>query len=538
MAESNTSSVPSLSDGLSGGNPLRWLRFFGPGAIIASLTIGTGELIFSSRGGAIFGYRILWVFVLISFLKWGLVYATGRHMILSGAHPFERWARLPGPHGWLPILMLLLAVPAFPIWISFHASVLGTLGHHWLRWDPHVGGAGALTCVLVLVLAGGYRTLERVQLAVVATMLLGVVVSLVLLRPDWPAMVEGLLVPRPLAYPDWLATIKPDIAKTPVWIEATVYAAVVGGASYDYLAYVSFLRDKGWGLAGESMVDARTLRVVADDPNHLTRRWLRALRADTVTSFAAVVVFTMVFVAMGAVVLAPQRKIPDNLEMLNLQAEFLTRLHGSLLPLYVAGATLTMLGTLYGTIEVAPRVVQEVARAVAPTTAQRCARQLRMAAVGWCALGAYAALGWNYYHGRADLDRFIAPAALFTGLLSCGLVCLLAPWADRRFLPPSLCMHRALAWLSRFAGIVFIGLGLKGYWDYAQAQSLPTTIGILVALAAAVVIAAVAGAHYGRVQSMSELPAFGLWRDREGLDDSEEAALRLRRETERRRTDD
>ena len=48
--------------------PLGWLMVFGPGAIIASLTIGTGELIFSSRGGAIFGYRILFLFVVISIL--------------------------------------------------------------------------------------------------------------------------------------------------------------------------------------------------------------------------------------------------------------------------------------------------------------------------------------------------------------------------------------------------------------------------------------------------------------------------------------
>jgi Mn2+/Fe2+ NRAMP family transporter len=43
--------------------PWEWLTVFGPGAIIASLTIGTGELVFSSRGGAIFGYRILFLFV-------------------------------------------------------------------------------------------------------------------------------------------------------------------------------------------------------------------------------------------------------------------------------------------------------------------------------------------------------------------------------------------------------------------------------------------------------------------------------------------
>ncbi len=76
-------------------NVIDWLRVFGPGAVIASLTIGTGELIFSTRGGALFGYRILFLFVVISLLKWGLVVATARHIVLTGVHPYQRMLELP-----------------------------------------------------------------------------------------------------------------------------------------------------------------------------------------------------------------------------------------------------------------------------------------------------------------------------------------------------------------------------------------------------------------------------------------------------------
>ena len=89
---------------LTSGNPLRWLRFFGPGAIIASLNLGSGETLFSSRGGAIFGYRILWVFLIVALLKWVLTYSSMRHMILSGAHPFERWSRTPRSARLVPAL--------------------------------------------------------------------------------------------------------------------------------------------------------------------------------------------------------------------------------------------------------------------------------------------------------------------------------------------------------------------------------------------------------------------------------------------------
>ena len=109
--------VPPLTPALQSLNPVGWLAAFGPGAIIASLTIGTGELVFSSRAGVLFGYDILWLFLATSVLKWALVFAAGRHMVLSGAHPFQRYTQLPGPRAWFPILMLIIAVATFPVWM-------------------------------------------------------------------------------------------------------------------------------------------------------------------------------------------------------------------------------------------------------------------------------------------------------------------------------------------------------------------------------------------------------------------------------------
>ena len=45
------------------GGVVTLLKFFGPGAIIASVTIGSGETVFASRGGALFVYALLWCFV-------------------------------------------------------------------------------------------------------------------------------------------------------------------------------------------------------------------------------------------------------------------------------------------------------------------------------------------------------------------------------------------------------------------------------------------------------------------------------------------
>jgi len=84
------------------------------GCVIASLTIGAGELIFSSRGGALFGYRLLWFFLLVLLFKWALVFVTARHMVLTGAHPFQRWMELPGPRGCSRWFFLCSLCSAFP----------------------------------------------------------------------------------------------------------------------------------------------------------------------------------------------------------------------------------------------------------------------------------------------------------------------------------------------------------------------------------------------------------------------------------------
>ena len=247
----------------------RWLAVFGPGAIIASLTIGTGELVFSSRAGALFGFDVLWLFFLTCVLKWVLLYGAARHMVLCGVHPFERYARLPGPRGWFPLTLLLLAAVAFPIWVGFVGGVLGTLLEGRFGLDAHLSGIVATALAVLLVLRGGYDVLERVQLFVVAALLLAVGLSLVLMRPDWLAVAKGLFVPAFLEYPRWLPSASEELAARPVALEVATYVGVIGGSAYDYLAYVAFLRNKSWGLSSHPVRERSALERISQSHGDL-----------------------------------------------------------------------------------------------------------------------------------------------------------------------------------------------------------------------------------------------------------------------------
>ena len=490
---------------------LDWIRVFGPGAIMASLTIGTGELIFSTRGGALFGYHILFVFALTSLLKWLLVISTSRHMVITGVHPYERMLELPGPRGWLPIMLLLISIVAMPIWISFHSSVLGNLvswltgtGSQFHGGMDYIWGATILIAILILSATGGYEVLEKTQTFVVLSMVLCTALTLILYKPDWVQLLLGIL-PHSMSYPVWLPERYPEIARHSEWVEVTRYVGVIGGAGFDYLSYTSWLREKSWGVLPHR-ASPELLDEIAADPQHQVRQWIKAPLVDCAISFLLVVVFSAVFVASGTIFLGPEHVVPDEDNLLNLQARFVTQIHPWLLPLYVIGAFLTMLGTLYGTVEIACSIADEICRSFATVWTPTRAHRLRRGMITWCATGAFVVLGWLFVRqstaeipglatpvtmasiSQSDETKLVqplpqmsvestplkkpklllavmTPVNLLTGVLSCGLICLLTVWMDWRWLPAALRPPLYLTGLNLIGGFLFLGLGIKGTWD-------------------------------------------------------------------------
>jgi len=109
-----------------------------------------------------------------------------------------------------------------------------------------------------------------------------------------------------------------------------------------------------------------------------------------------------------------------------------------------------------------------------PGSADKYTLRLRKWAVWWVGLGGFLIIIWNLIHhltGRTEsssaLITLLTPANLFTGVLACGFICLLGLWTDSRWLPRALQMPLLLRALTAIAGLVFLGLGLKGYWDYS-----------------------------------------------------------------------
>jgi hypothetical protein len=462
---------------LDKGGATALLKYFGPGAIIASVTIGSGETVFASRGGALFGYAMLWCFVGGGIMKFVQVYTAARFITLTGEHPMERWRYLPGPEGWVVWLLSAMTILCFPLWLSGLPKMLGGLVV-WIAglqdvpvWgDERLWGTLLASAAITLTMVQSYGALERTQTIIVGGLLSFILLATFATQPDWMAALYGTLIPSLPAYAPWVAERFPAIAARSPWIELGTYLGAIGGGSQDYFGYIGMLREKGWGLLGRTESPGAEgsgpegIRIDTDPANvNRGRRWLRAPLADTGGSFFCVVLFTIAFMILGAVLLHPQQIVPSGLQLLSVQAEFLTQLHPNLLYLYQFGVFTAFFGTILGAYELYVRTTHECLRPVSTRIRRMPLSQLRPWVVGYCGVAGIAIMWFG-----GNPVSIVTPAALFGGVLTCGIWCLLMVWTDYRFLPVPLRMGWVLRALNIASGMFLTGWGIRGVYDFVH----------------------------------------------------------------------
>ena len=470
---------PDLPEELRGRLGWRVLTYFGAGAIVASATIGAGETLFASRGGAIFGYALLWCLAAGALMKGVQVYTAARHITLTGEHPMTHWGLFPGPRNWVPIAFTVLSLASFPFWHAGLPLALGTMlnwmfgitgSREELLLYARIWGTANTVMIAVLIWLQSYGTIERTQTIVVGLLMASVFAAVIAVKPSLGGLLSGFIPVIPTEYEGWVRESYPAIATRPPWIEIITYLGAVGGGTYDYIGYIGCFREKAWGALGVKRdryqvgVSTRPEIVPIDlDPENIRRgrRWLIPAKVDTWVGFLCVLLFTCCFLVLGAVILHPQRLVPDGQDLLTHQAVFLTRLHPALLYMYQVGIFFAFWGTIYGAYELYIRTAFESLGPIVRRVREMPFRRFRVMVILYSLLSGVT-LMWTF----DDPVAIVTPAALFGGVFACGLWCFFMIWADRRFLPRPLQMGRVLLLLTFFSGGFLTLLGVRAIWEY------------------------------------------------------------------------
>ena len=459
------------------------IAFTGPGMILASVTIGNGEIFSSSRGGAVFGMAILWTFVFCAIMKAAIVYSGGRYIVLTGEHPFQRWAEIiPGPRNWLALLLGVLAVVCFPSWAVAYFKGLG----QWSNWtfhtdiDPMIWGMVWGIIGFATVFLRSFKIVENFQTVVVGLMVLFSFVAVFVSNPPWLDALKGLIPNVPGEYPAWVRDDFPDVASRPIPLEIIAYLGALGGGTYDYIGYVGSLREKRWGLLGSPnhaeleeklrRLDTDSARIpLAADAENLGngRAWLRAVQLDVLASFVSVAILAVTFLVFGDVVLGTEaaRTVPGDDDILTDQAAFFSMISPVLVYLYQLAIWAAFFGSLQALFStIYPYTFRE---SFAPSfKALRDPANWQKVRTG---VAAYTFVGATVLlFSGISYTAVISFAGILGGVLSLGLWGFAQLWTEYKVLAPEFRMRRPLQVLVAISSLALFGFGLVALVQFFQ----------------------------------------------------------------------
>jgi Mn2+/Fe2+ NRAMP family transporter len=326
----------------------RSLAYLGPGIILASSIVGSGELIATTTVGAEAGFLLLWLIIIGCAIKVAAQIEIGRSTLTWGRTPLAAFDRVPGPRlaglGWIywawVVMTCLIVVQQGGILSGVAQSLAGGLpltaaGREWNRahdeaaelvvaeaaarregdrgradelsgrLDAVRAGMAGLTeshdqtiwavvvgvVTAVLLAIGRYRVIEWVSILLVGTFTLVTLLAIVMLQLDpvwaisWRELASGLV-----------PSIPPAVGGRSPLVTALATFGIIGVGASELMIYPYWCLEKGYGRS----VGPR------DDSDAWARRargWLRVMQLDAWGSMVVYTIVTIAFYLLGAATL-------------------------------------------------------------------------------------------------------------------------------------------------------------------------------------------------------------------------------------------
>ena len=181
---------------------LKKIRNFGPGALVAAAFIGPGTVTACTVAGATFGYALLWALLFATLATILLQEMSARLGVVTQKGLGETLADLLHSSVWKWPLVILVGVALFIGNAAYEAGNLAgaALGIQAVIGENDLVFRGSVASISILaaslLLAGSYKQIEKVLIALVMIMAAAFLATFVIVRPDMAALGQGLVLPK------------------------------------------------------------------------------------------------------------------------------------------------------------------------------------------------------------------------------------------------------------------------------------------------------------------------------------------------------
>lgn len=284
----------SVPDPPEGWGRLAWL---GPGFLWMVSAAGSGELLFTPRIGALYGYALLWALLAAVALKWFINREIGRFSVCTGESILEGFRTIPGPRDWALWVILLPQLVVAVATIAGLAGAAATALALVLPGDVRLWMVGSVLAATALVLWGRYRGVERAATGIAVALGVASVAAAATVFPRPGALAAGLV-------PGGVRGVDP--AEVLPWL-GFMLSGAAGMIWYSY-----WVLAKGYGMGkadgAAPRVDPRRL---GDGDRARLRGWLGQMTLDNTVAVVGTLVVTVAFLVLGVEMLRPRGLVPE-----------------------------------------------------------------------------------------------------------------------------------------------------------------------------------------------------------------------------------
>jgi len=355
--------------------PRNWLTILGmlgPAYIWAAEYIGSGEVILSTRLGALFGLSIVWLAVWSIILKAFIGYGGACYTVYTGEGMIDMIGRIP-PGKWGVWVVGVVELMAGMVSIGALLTACSVFAHALFPFLSAIAWGWVLSVVIIyLVWSGSVDRLKVIMTVLVAIMVLGVIYTGYRIIPGFGSLLSGLFVFQVPPVPHWAAE---KYQVTNSLREMVPILGWAGGGFASQCWYTYWVLGAGYGMAklGAQGKPAREdlLKDMTEEEVRKVKGWLRMVRGDTfMASFIGVVVI-IGFVAAGAGVLHPKEILPAGAAVALNCAEIFAYLFGKIgRYLFLLGAFAALFSTCMATFTGWPRLLSDCVRLLFPRLAK------------------------------------------------------------------------------------------------------------------------------------------------------------------------
>lgn len=305
QGENTSQQIPPTPEG--------WDRFkwLGPSFLWMLSAAGSGELLFTPRIAALYGYSLLWALLAAVILKWFINNEVGRFSVCTGATILEGSKQIPGPKNWTIWLILL---PQVVVAIS---TVAGLAGAAATALILVTGGTVKLWTVIIIavtaaiVFMGQYEVVEKISSIIGIGRTLAVVAAAIFVFPNLRQFAAGLVpqIPQNVQYQEILP-----------WL-GFMLAGAAGLMWYSY-----WVEARGYGAASIKQEQPLDFNDIGHEQVKRLQGWVTLMSLSNTLAVVGALLAALAFLILGGELLRPQGLVPKEQQV----AEILGSLLGDL----------------------------------------------------------------------------------------------------------------------------------------------------------------------------------------------------------------